>query len=795
MLQSLNLFGGDGVEGASPPDVIRFGPYEISLHTQELFKHGRRLRLAPQAFQVLRILLEQPGQLVSREDLHGALWPADTFVDFDHGLNNAIKRIRDVLDDSADAPNYVETLPRLGYRFIGQVDGNGNGNGRAQAAVAEPPLVPVLASPEWKPSKSPIRFPWAAIVVASIAIAGLNVSCWWFFSRKTRVLTEKDTVVLADFTNTTGDPIFDGTLRQGLTIQLEQSPYFNILPDEQIQDTLHRMEQPADARLTPLISREVCQRTSSAAVLEGLIARMGTRYLLTLRAVRCADGSLIASSEEQAADKDHALDALGKTVSAIRGKLGESLNSIQKYDTPLQQATTPSLDALRAFSLSATPLNLGVDSGLPFLKRAVELDPHFAAAYVQLSAAYDAVGESELASDYAQKAFDNREQASERERLQIDEIYYSETPGDTDRELSVYPVWQQTYPRDAGPWVDSSDTHNSLGDYDRALREAQQAIRLAPNSYTPYDNAAKALLCLNRREEAGQLARRAVGRGMDVPALRLLLYQIAFLEDSDKEMQAQLAPLLWTPDSGAALAFFAQSSTEAYFGRLRSSLEFSSQGVEIARRVHFNELAAQGRITDALREAEFGLPGRVRQAATTALAISSGRNAKLLTALALARSGDVARALALADELDRRFPSNTRMQRYWLPTIRASIELYRKNPARALIVLRDISYEFGYVNILGGNLYPAYIRGQAYLGTHQGKEAAAEFQKFLDHSGIVLNSPLGALARLGLARAYSLQGDKMKTRKAYQDFLAIWKDADSGLPILKEAKAEYAKLQ
>ena len=409
-------YRGDGVEAACPPEIIRFGPYEVRLRTQELFKRGRRLRLAPQAFQVLRILLEQPGQLITREDLFEALWSADTFVDFDHGLNNAIKRIRDVLDDSADAPFYIETLPRLGYRFIGQVDGIGNGNGTAPVAVAESPLVPAVTL-ESKPLEGPARFPWISIWAGTIVLTGLAVSGWWFFSRKTHALTERDTVVLADFTNTTGDPIFDGTLRKGLTIQLEQSPYLNLLSDEQIQDTLHLMEQPPDAKLTPLISREVCQRTSSAAALEGSIAQMGTRYLLTLRAVRCADGSLIASSEQQAADKDHALDALGKTASAIRGKLGESLNSIQKYDTPLPEATTSSLDALRAFSLSVPPLNLGVDSGLPFLKRAVELDPHFAIAYVQLSDAYDAIGESELASDYAQKAFDNREQASERERL------------------------------------------------------------------------------------------------------------------------------------------------------------------------------------------------------------------------------------------------------------------------------------------------------------------------------------------------------------------------------------------
>ena len=423
-----------------------------------------------------------------------------------------------------------------------------------------------------------------------------------------------------------------------------------------------------------------------------------------------------------------------------------------------------------------------MDSGLPFLKRAVELDPHFAFAYVQMSAVYDALGESELASEFAQKAFDNRVQASERERLLIIEMYYYATVGDIDRELSVYPVWQQTYPREAGPWVDSSATHILLGDYDRALQEAQQAVRLAPNSYVPYSNGSTALLCQNRREEGEQLTRRALGRGLDAPALHLLLYQIGFLKNNEQEMRSQLAPLSATPDSSDALALFAQSRTEAYSGRLRSSLELSNKGVEIARRVHFNELAAQGKIADALHEAEFGDPGMARQAVTMALTISSGRRAKLLTALALARSGDIARAQALGDEFERRFPSNMWMQRYWLPTIRASIELYRKNPAKALLVLRDVSYELGDVGIVGDNLYPVYIRGQAYLGTHKGKEAAAEFQKFLDHSGIVLNSPLGALSRLGLARAYSLQGDKARTLKAYQDFLAIWKDLTPACP-------------
>jgi eukaryotic-like serine/threonine-protein kinase len=779
---------------------IEFDRFELDLRSRELRKSGRRIRLQAQPFQLLTMLLEHAGEVVTREEACRNLWTNDTFVDFDHSLAEAISKIREALGDCAENPKYIETLPKLGYRFIGKI-------------TPEPPVVMPVPDAQDRIELQPVSAPAPAengdctrtetvgkshrftrrvasgVALAAVAIA---VSAPWFFSKRPHSLTAKDTIVLADFANATGDPVFDGALRQGLSVQLEQSPFLSIVSSDQIHETLERMGRKPDARLTPELAREVCQRTSSAVVLDGTIAEIGSRYQLTLRASSCMDGKSIASDEVLAKDKDNVLDALSTASSDIRKKLGESLDSIQKYDAPLAQVTTSSLDALRALSLSVPR---PMDSGLPFLKHAVELDPHFAFAYVQLSAVYDALGESELASEYAQKAFDNRAQASELELLLITEMYYYATLGDIDRELSVYPVWQQTYPREAAPWVDSSATHNSLGDYERALQEAQQAIRLAPNAYTPYSNACTALLGLNRREEAEQLARQALGRGLDAPALHLLLYQIGFLKNNDREMRLQLAPLLGTPDSGAALALFAQSHTEAYSGRLRSSLELSERGVEIARKVHFNELAAQGKIADALHQAEFGDPRRARQTATTSLTISSGRRAKLLTALALARAGDVARAQALADELESRFPSNTWMQRYWLPTIRASIELYRKNPARALLFLRDVSYELGDVSIVGDNLYPVYIRGQAYLGIHQGKEAAAEFQKFLDHSGIVSNSPLGAMARLGLARAFSLQDDKARALEAYQDFLAIWKDADPGLPILKAARAEYAKIQ
>jgi predicted Zn-dependent protease len=613
-----------------------------------------------------------------------------------------------------------------------------------------------------------------------------------FLPQGTR-LTEKDTIVLADFTNTTGDPVFDGTLRQGLSVQLEQSPFLSIISDQQIQQTLQMAGQKPDAKLTPGIARELCQRTASAAVLDGSIAQIGTQYLLILKAVNCSSGELLASTEAQASDKNHVLEALGKTASEIRNKLGESLTTVQKFDAPLEQVTTSSLEALKTFSLFVRAG--GVIPGFPMLQHAIELDPNFALAYSGISDIYSDIGDTELASEYAQKAFDLRERVTERERLNITATYYFATLGDLDRELRVYPIWEQMYPRAAGPWINSSGTRELLGDYARALKEAQEAVRLAPYLYTCYVNVGSAFLSLNRRDEAKQIAQRALARGLDMPDFHLLLYRVAFLENDTKEMEARLAAFSGRSGADALKALFAQSATEAYFGRLRNSLGFSRRALETARRGKLNELAALVQDTDALREAEFGNVRDAKQAAAMVLALSSGRTAKLLTALALARAGDVTQAQALADELNRQFPSHTLMQRYWLPTIRGSIELARKNPSKALEALQGVSYEFGDTGLLAGNLYPVYVRGQAYLGTHQGKEAAAEFQKILDHRFIVLNSPLGALAYLGLARAYVLQGDTAKARGAYQDFLALWKDADPDIPILKQAKAEYRKLQ
>jgi DNA-binding winged helix-turn-helix (wHTH) protein/tetratricopeptide (TPR) repeat protein len=757
---------------------IRFGVFELDMRPGELRKSGSRIRLQDQPLKVLIALLERPGEMVTREELKRRIWPEDSFGDFDHAVNVAVAKLRAALADSADAPRFVETLPRRGYRFIFPV-----------TSLTQVPAG-AAGSEVWPKSAEKVtRFSWAAVIGAIVVIVGLAASGWWFFSPRTHLLTENDTIVLADFTNTTGEGVFDGTLRQGLSVQLEQSPFLRILSDQQIQQTLQMMGQKPNATLTSGIARELCQRTASAAVLDGSIAQIGSQYLLTLKAVSCSNGNFIASTEAQATDKDHVLDALGKTASEIRNKLGESLTTVQKFDTPLVQATTSSLEALKAFSLCAR--SGGVIDELPLLQRAVELDPEFAAVYAQMADYYSDHGEAELASEYAQKAFDHRERVSDRERLAIIATYYFNTLGDLDQELRTWPVLEQMYPRDWGPWNNSSGSRRSLGDYDRALQDAQEALRLAPDQSNPYLNVGLALLSLNRRDEVKQIAQRALARGLDVPDMHQLLYQVAFLENDTTEMEAQLARL----SGRVALALFAQSSTEAYFGRMRNSREFSRRAVEIARRRNFNELGAQVQNGDALREAEFGNPGQARKAAATALTLSSGRRAKLLSSLAFARAGDVTRAQALANELNRQFSSDTLLQRYWLPTVRGSIELARQNPAKAIDALRSVSYELGDVGFSAGNLYPVYVRGQAYLEARQGKEAAAEFQKLLDHRSIVLNSPLGALSHLGLARAYSLQGDSAKARGSYEDFLALWKHADPEIPILKEAKSEYAKFQ
>jgi eukaryotic-like serine/threonine-protein kinase len=749
------------------PAVLRFGTFEVDLCAGELRKQGVRIKLQEQPFHVLTALLLHPGKVVTREDLRAQLWSADTFVDFDNSLNTSINKLRETLSDSAESPRFIETLPRRGYRFI----------------------APVSSSDRKVPTQA------LKIVVVVVAVAALVAGGSFWRSRQARRLTDKDTIVLGDFANSTGDAVFDGTLREGLSVELEQSPFLSLLSAEGIHQTLRMMGQPASARLTPEIAREVCQRTSSAAALDGSIALIGTRYNLILKAVNCASGDSLASTEAQASDKSHVLDALGKAASEMRRKLGESLSSSQKYNTPLEQATTPSLEALQAYNLGWQAFSAHGDGAAAvfFFQRAAQLDPDFAMAYWGMSQSYAFVGEITLADKAGRKAYELREKLSELERLKIecDDFF-----GDAMKAMRSCELGAKTYPRDAFFHQDLAGHSDQLGRYEAGLKEKLEAVRLAPYNCFYCRTVVYAYLLLNRVQEAEAAAKEASTKCVDVnPALAF--YDIAFYRDDAAEMARQAARATGVPGEEDLLLAM-EPDTAAYFGHLGKAREFSRRAADSAVLAAGKESAAGYYAISALREALFGDAAEARQQATVAKR-SSGRDLDYGVALALAYAGDANRAQALADDLGKRFPEDTSLQFNYLPTLRAKLALLRANPQQAVDILRAAApYELG-LPAAGinnwPNLYPVYVRGEAYLAAHRGSEAAAEFQKILDHRGIVSNAPIGALAHLQLGRAYALQGDTAKSRAAYQDFFALWKDADPDIPILKEAKAEYAKLQ
>jgi serine/threonine protein kinase/Flp pilus assembly protein TadD len=634
---------------------------------------------------------------------------------------------------------------------------------------------------------------WGAVGGAALVFVALAVGGWLFFSRKAHALTDKDTIVLADFTNTTGDTVFDGTLRQGLSVQLEQSPFLSIVPDQQIQQTLKMMGQKPDAKLTPEITRELCQRTSSAAVLDGSIAQIGSQYLLTLKALNCASGQSLASTEAETSDKNHVLEALGKASSEIRKKLGESLATVRKFDTSLEQATTPSLEALQAYTFGRQKIGPEGDfaSAVPLFQRAVRLDPNFSMAYASLGMTYFNLGEQSLGAENTRKAYELRERTSEREKFYIESHYYELVTGDLEKARQVYELWAQSYPRDYVPPNNLGSMYGVLGQYEKDLIEGREAVRLEPSSGLGYANLVIEYLFLNRLEEAQATALEAQAKNLDSPSLRLNLYRLAFLQNDAAAMAQQVAWAQGKPGVEDVLLDY-ESHTTAYFGRLAKARELCRQAVASAARAEKKEKVARYEADAAVREALFGNPSEARQRVATTLALSTGRDASYMAALALGVAEDATRAQALADDLTKRFPEGTVVQFNYLPVLHAQAALSRNDAPKAIEVLKTAApFELGNV----GYLYPVYVRGQAYLLNHQGKEAATELMKIIEHRGIVFNEPIGALAHLQIGRAYAMQGDTAKARAAYQDFLTLWKDADPDIPVLIAAKSEYAKLK
>jgi eukaryotic-like serine/threonine-protein kinase len=664
-----------------------------------------------------------------------------------------------------------------------------SGKQKSVSSSAQPALAEQPSSRRWK-----LLVPAAVLIVAGLIGGAIN-----FRSRSAAPLTEKDTIVLADFANTSGDAVFDDTLKQGLSVQLSQSPFLNLLPEQKVSETLKLMGRTPGERLTREVAREICVRTNSKAMLSGSISSLGSQYVIGLKAVNCNSGDALAQEQVQAAAKEEVLKALDKAATSLRAKLGESLSSVQKYDAPLEQATTPSLEALKAYSEgSEIKLQKGDTAALPLFKRAIELDPNFAVAYDALGISYSNLGEDGQASENVGKAYDLRERASEREKYRISAHYYGFVTGELEKSDQAYEQWAQAYPRDSSPPGNLAVNLISLGQYEKAVAETLEAIRLNPDSVVGYSNLVSLYAAGNRLDEAKSTYEQALARKLENHILHANRYGVAFLEGDTPEMQRQLT---WAAGKAGAedLLLSIHSDTEAYAGRLGKAQELSRQAADVAKRNDQKETSAVWLLNAALREAEVGNTAQARQQATSALVLASTRDLQVLAALALARGGDTTRAQTMADELNKRSPLNTMLNGYWLPTIRAAVALDGKHPEKAMQLLQAAAAcELGEPTPaaqVGGTLYPAYVRGEAYLEAGQGQQAAAEFQKLIDHRGIVQNYILGALAHLQVGRARALSGDKESARKAYQDFFALWKDADPDILILKQAKTEYTKLQ
>jgi len=794
------------------PKTIRFSVFEVDLKAGELRRQGMRVKLQDQPFQVLAVLIEHAGEVVTKEELRQRIWPADTFVDFDHALHSAIARLREALRDSSERPQIIETLPRRGYRFIALI--------QTRERQYSPELAP-------RSNSDPLRrfaisvvagLLGGALLLALVIGADVGGARRWLLRKSNPNIdspavlalqnVSKDTIIIGDFANSTGDSVFDDTLKTALTVALRQSPYLNIISDEKIATTLKLMVLPVNTKLSPQVAREVCERAGSKAYVAGSIASLGKEYVLALKAVNCQSGDTIAEEQLTANSKERVLNAIGDAAAKLRSRLGESLPSVQRFDVPLEQATTPSLEALRAFSQGVAVYHQTGGDALPYWLRAIELDPNFAMGYYAVGSTYGELGEQARAKQYLSKAFELRAHASEREQMLIIGTFYTEVTGELDKAAVAYEQNIATYPHDEFAFVVLAGIYAAMGRYDKMAGIMQPVQQFAMDRTSTDEVLGQAQLAQQQVNDARQLLHEAYAQKRDNFLLHNLLYAVAFLGANESDMAEQLQWYASTPameNFGLSL----DSDTSAYSGRLAKARELTDRAVDSAIRVDNKEEGACWKGNAALREAGLGNFDEARaDVAATLKLLPSSQSARLGSGLAYAMIGDNAHAQALAREINTEYPLDTQVQSLWLPAISAQMALNLHKPTAALQQLQRAlpPIEYGQISFITqlSCLYPTYIRGQAYLAAGKGNEAAAEFQKILDHSGIVWDCWTGSLARLGVARANALQAknssgadaDLARTRAlaAYKDFLALWKDADPDIPIYKEAKAEYAKL-
>src|SRR5712692_8190701 len=665
------------------------------------------------------------------------------------------------------------------------------------ATLPSPVSTSQAAAPSAGPStelKRRVSRAWRFFVPGAVFLAAIGAGMLYWHSSRAHALTEKDSILLTEFINTTGDAAFDGTLKQALAVQLEQSPYLNIVPESRIQKALGYMGRPAGERITSEVGREIALRQGVKAMLTGSIGSLGSHYVISLDAVNAQTGDSLAREQVEAASKEHVLKSLDKAASSLRQKLGESLASVQQFATPLEQATTSSLDALKEYSLGqAEHQKVHEDAARPHLERAIEIDPNFATAYATLAVVYSNLTHMQKSRDFLKKAYDLRERASERERFYILAHYYGEGTGEIAKQIEVYEQWNGTYRRDTVPLDNLALQYLRIGLPEKALSASSEALRLDPKDAYSYQILAPAYLALNRYDEAKIIAEQASAQKLDSLGTHVPLFNIAFIRGDRSAMQSELSWASGTSDEPFLLMFMANA--ECSLGRMKTSRNTFQQARSAATRYGMKEFASTMVAVEAVRDATYGYSDIAHQEALEALRLPGESRARAFAALALAQIGDAGNSQKLADDLSRDFPSDTLLNAVQIPVVRALMDLQRKAPEEAVAVLESArEYEFGF-GPNSANFWPVYIRGLAFLRMQDGTKAAAEFQKILDHRGAAAVNLLYPLARLNLARAYTLQGDTPKARAAYQDFFALWKDADPDIPVLIAAKAEYAKLK
>jgi len=769
--------------------LYEFGRFRCDPREQLLLCDGKPVPLPPKSFEILLALVRSNGRLVMKDELMRQVWP-DSFVE-EANLTVNISALRKVLGETADGQQYIETVPKRGYRFVAPVTEKQAGG---QQSLPVQRQVRDSGRIEIAPPNTVVRLSRLWLVAGVLLFSAVLVAV--LVSGRHAALTDKDTIVLAEISNNTGDPVFDDALRQGLSAQLEQSPFLNLLSDERIAGTLSLMTRSKDSRLTHDLARDVCQRTASAAVLEGAISQVGSQYLLTLKAVNCSNGDSLGSTQSQAADKDHVLEAIGRAASDMRNKLGESLASVQKYDAPPENVTTSSLEALKAYSLGYRAMILQNDYGaaIPLFQRAIGLDSDFAMAFARMGTCYSVLNDNVRAAESIGKAYEFRKDVSERERLYITSHYEHFVTGNMEAARKAYELSLQTYPHET-PLGNLGAVYSELGHYEQALATYQQALREDPDTGDAYGNLINGYVQLNRLDEAKATAAQAQSRNIDSPEIHLHLYWVNFLQDDSGGLDRQVEALMGKAGYEDQI-LNSESDTALHRGDLALARQTTARAVESALRADEREAAGIYTAQGALHEALVGNHALAKKQARAALTLSSGRDVLGFSALALALAHDYTRASQLSSHLAKQFPEDTIVQFNYLPAVRAAIHLRNIDPAKALEALISATpYE------LGGNfenlnflLYPVYLRGEAYLAAKQGEAATVEFQKILDHPGLVRNEPIGALAWLQLGRSYALSRDTLKAKQAYNHFLNLWKKADHDIPILKEANREIAQL-